>query len=305
MTDQVPDVVGVGILTLDQVGVGPRLRDPALALSTFSLQAGGPTGTTLATMANLGAKARYFGRLGADEFGSLTLRHLGGFGVDTSLVLREPNRLSPSTFIMLEEETGRRYVRHTGSDVTPLSAADVPPTLFDGVRLAYFDGEMPAVQIAAAARARARGARVLLGVRQAGPGLGELLDLADVVVVSERVAAEVAHSSDMERSLVELTKMGPDIAVITLGDEGAIALYEDKLVRQQAIDVNVVDVTGAGSVFRGAFGYALLQGWPLERALPFATAAAGLSCAGLGAQGGIPTLAAVEAALGGIGTIGH
>jgi len=296
MTDQIPDVVGVGILTLDQIGVGPRLRDPLVALSAFSLQAGGPTGTTLATMAAFGAKARYFGRLGDDEFGTIMLRHLGSFGVDTSLVLREPNRLSPSTFILLEEETGRRFVRHTGSDVTPLAAVDVPPTLFDGVRLAYFDAEMPAVQIPCAERARARGARVLLGIRQAGPGLGELLDMADVVVVSERVAAEIAHSSDMERGLVELTKMGPDIAVITLGDEGAIALYEDKLVRQQPVDVNIVDVTGAGAVFRGAFGFALLQGWPLERALPFATTAASLSCTALGAQGGIPTLAAVEQA---------
>ena len=48
--------------------------------------------------------------------------------------------------------------------------------------------------------------------------------------------------------------------------------------------------------FRGAFGYALLRDWPLERALPFANAAAGLNCTSLGGQGGIPTLEAVERA---------
>src|SRR5438132_172642 len=149
MTDQVPDVVGVGRLTLDQVGVGPGVEDPDMILTTSSIQAGGPTGTALATMAALGA-------------------------------------------------------------------------------------------------------RVLLGVRKVGQGLGELLDLADVVIVSERVAAEIAHSADMERSLVELVKMGPETAVITLGDEGAIGLHEEKLVRQQAIDVEMVDITGAGSIFRGA-----------------------------------------------------
>jgi ribokinase len=73
-------------------------------------------------------------------------------------------------------------------------------------------------------------------------------------------------------------------------------LHQDKLVRQQALTVDVVDVTGAGSVFRGAFGYALLQDWPLERALPFANAAAGLNCTTLGGQEGIPTLEAVERA---------
>jgi len=116
------------------------------------------------------------------------------------------------------------------------------------------------------------------------------------VIASERVAAEIAHSADIERSLVELTKMGPEIAVVTLGEDGAIALEHDKLVRQHAIAMNIVDRTGAGSVFRGAFTFALLQGWPLERALPFANAAAGLNCGSLGEQGGIPTLEAVQRA---------
>jgi ribokinase len=296
MTDEIPDVVGIGMVTLDQIGVGPRARDPMIELTTFSLQAGGPTGTALATLANFGAKTKYFGRIGDDEFGRITLRRLRSFGVDTSAVLVEPNRLSPASFILLEEETGRRFVRLMRGDVTPLDPAEIPPNLFDGVRLVYVDAEMPEVQIAAAERARARGARVLLGVRKAGPGLGELLDLADVVIASERVAADIAHSSDIERSLMELTKMGPDIAVITLGEEGAVGLHQDKLVRQQAIEVDVVDVTGAGSVFRGAFCYALLQDWPIERALPFATAAASLNCASLGGQGGIPTREAVESA---------
>jgi ribokinase len=213
-------------------------------------------------------------------------------------VLREPDRLSPVTFTLIEDR-GRRYARYTRGDTTPLVPDDLPATLFDQVRLLYVDAEMPEVQIVAAERARARGARVVLGVRRMGPGLGELLDLADVVIASERVAAEIAHSADIERTLLELTKMGPDIAVITLGDDGAVALYQDKLVRQQSLAIDVVDVTGAGSVFRGAFTYALLRDWPLELALPFANAAAGLNCASIGGQGGIPSLEAVERAVAG------
>jgi sugar/nucleoside kinase (ribokinase family) len=291
-----PEVVGVGLATLDQIGIGPRSRDASVELETFTLQAGGPTGTVLATMAAFGARTKYFGRLGNDEFGEIILRRLRSFGVDTSGVLLESDRLSPVTFTLIEEHGGRRYVRYTRGDTTPLTPADLPSALFDHVRLVYIDAEMPAVQIVAAERARARGARVILGIRRMGPGLGELLDLADAVIASERVAAEIAHSSDIERTLVELTSMGPEIAVVTLGEDGAVGLHQDKLVRQQAISIKVVDVTGAGSVFRGAFAYSLLQDWPLERALPFANAAAGLNCASLGGQGGIPTFDAVERA---------
>lgn len=291
-----PDVVGVGLATLDQIGVGPRSRDESVELTTFSLQAGGPTGTALATMAAFGARTRYFGRLGQDAFGQIIQRRLRSFGVDTSAVLFEPNRLSPVTFTMIEDNGGRRYVRYTRGDTTPLRASDLPADLFEQVRLLYIDAEMPEVQIVAAERARAQGARVILGIRRMSSGIGELLDLADVVIASERVAAEIAHSSDLERTLVELTKMGPQIAVVTMGEDGAVGLHDHKLVRQQALPVNVVDVTGAGSVFRGAFSYALLQDWPLERAVPFASAAAGLNCASIGGQGGIPTLEAVLSA---------
>jgi sugar/nucleoside kinase (ribokinase family) len=296
MADEIPDVVGIGLATLDQIGLGPRSRDPAVELTTFSLQAGGPTGTALATMAAFGARTKYFGRLGQDEFGQLILKGLRSFGVDTSAVLLEPGRLSPVTFTLIENEKGRRYVRYTRGDTTHLEPVDLPATLFDQVRLVYIDAEMPDVQIAAAERARSRGARVVLGIRRMGPGVGELLDLADVVIASERVAAEIAHTSDMERTLVELTKMGPEIAVVTLGEDGAVALHQNTLVRQQALATQIVDVTGAGSVFRGAFAYALLQDWPLEKAVPFANAAAALNCASIGGQGGIPTREAVERA---------
>jgi sugar/nucleoside kinase (ribokinase family) len=296
MPDPSPDVVGIGLATLDQIGVGRGAREPVAELSTFSLQAGGPTATALATIAAFGVPARFFGRLGDDEFGRLIIRHLRGFGVDTASVLMEPGRLSPVTFTLIDEETRRRTVRFTRGDVSALTPGDLPATLFDRVRLLYVDGEMPDIQIVAAERARARGARVLLDARHVGPGLGELLHLADVVVASELVAAELAHSSDVERSLVELVHLGPEIAVITLGDEGAVGLQSDTLVRQQALRVEVLDVTGAGAVFRGAFAWALLQGRPLDRALPFANAAAGLNCASLGGQAGIPSLEAVERA---------
>jgi len=64
-------------------------------------------------------------------------------------------------------------------------------------------------------------------------------------------------------------------------------------VRQSAIEVDIQDTSGASDVFRGAFAYALVQGWPLERSLPFANAAAGLNCRHLGGLAGVPSLAEV------------
>ena len=209
-------VVGLGQATVEQIGVGPRSSEAVVELETFSIQAGGAVGTTLATVCALGGQASYFGRLSDDEFGSMILRGLKAFGVDMSSVLIEPGKVSPTSFVLVDERTGRRLVRFTRGSTTPLDPGELPRTLLDDARILLVDGRNPRLHIAAAERARAQGVTVVLDARRLGGGMGELLDLSDIVIGNERFAAEFSHSSDMKRSLLELTQMGPRIAVITL-----------------------------------------------------------------------------------------
>src|SRR6185312_13215760 len=95
-------VVGLGQATVEMIGVGPRSPEPVIELGTFSVQSGGAVGITLATVAALGGRARYFGRLSDDEFGSVIRRGLKEFGVDVSQVLIEPGKVSPASFVMVD-----------------------------------------------------------------------------------------------------------------------------------------------------------------------------------------------------------
>jgi sugar/nucleoside kinase (ribokinase family) len=280
----------LGQATVAQIGVGPRSSEAVVELETFSIQAGGAVATTLATICALGGQASYVGRLSDDEFGSMITRGLKAFGVDMSMVLIEPGKISPTSFILVDERTGRRLMRFTRGSTAPLDPGELPRKLLDGARMLLVDGRNPSTHIAAAERARAQGVTVVLDARRLGGGMGELLDLSDIVIGNERFAAEFSHSADVKRSLQELTKMGPRTAVITLGEEGAIGLEGDLVVRKPALDLDVVDRTGASEVFRGGFIYGLLQGWGLDRCLPFANAAAGLNCRHLGGLGGIPSM---------------
>jgi sugar/nucleoside kinase (ribokinase family) len=286
-------VVGIGEVCLHQIGVAPRSRESVIELTRFSAQAGGAIGTALATVCAFGGQSRYFGRLSDDEFAAMILKGLRDFGVETSFVLTEPDKTSPVSFTLVDEVNARRLVRFTRGNVSELEPGELPRGLLEGAGLLLIDGRSPAAQAAAAERARSMSIPILLDARHLGPGMGELLGLCDVVIGSERFAAEIAHSSDIGRCLIELTKMGPRIAVVTLGEEGAVGLEGEKMVRQGAIEVDIQDTSGASDVFRGAFAYALVHGWPLERSLPFANAAAGLDCRHLGGLAGIPSLAEV------------
>ena len=69
----------------------------------------------------------------------------------------------------------------------------------------------------------------------------------------------------------------------------------DQVYQAPAYPMPVVDTTGAGDVFRGAFIVALLRGDTPDRILRFANAAAAIACTRLGAIAGVPSLVEAQA----------
>jgi sugar/nucleoside kinase (ribokinase family) len=83
--------------------------------------------------------------------------------------------------------------------------------------------------------------------------------------------------------------------VVTCGEEGVLALSGEQVIRQPAFAVTpIIDTTGAGDVFHGAFAYAVALGYDLPQNLAFASAAAALSCRGLGGRSALPTFGEVQ-----------
>jgi sugar/nucleoside kinase (ribokinase family) len=76
----------------------------------------------------------------------------------------------------------------------------------------------------------------------------------------------------------------------TLGAGGVLAWEGQRFHYFPAFELQPVDTTGAGDVFHAAFAYGLLNGQDLPQILEFGCAAAGLSCLGMGARGGIATI---------------
>ncbi|RPI09344.1 MAG: hypothetical protein EHM71_06255, partial [Zetaproteobacteria bacterium] len=90
----------------------------------------------------------------------------------------------------------------------------------------------------------------------------------------------------------------PACVGLTLGAAGSALRYRGAVVEAPGLSVDVVDTTGAGDVFHGAFLCGLLQGLDAGDILRFANAVAALKCTRLGGRTGIPTLADVRTFLG-------
>jgi sugar/nucleoside kinase (ribokinase family) len=291
-------VVGVGLASVDLLFVSPNIDLRLVEASVFSMQGGGSAANMLATLSVMRERTRFFGRLADDEHGHFIRRSMQELGIDITMLSTEKGRVSPVSILHIDELSRRRRILRSRGNLTPVSPRDLPPGLLKDASMLIIDGSQPALQAAIAEKARDKKITVLLNASQLAGGMGELLALSDIVICSERFANELAPSDELRDSLREILNLGPKIALITLGDSGAVGLEGSKLVEQEALDVFVADTSGAGDAFAGAFAHAYLQGWPLERAVPFANATAGLVCRSIGARSALPTVEEVLDAMG-------
>ncbi len=287
-----PLVVGLGRATVALSGVAPRFpdHDTSIELSSVSVQPGGAAAVALATVAALDCGARFCTKV-ADDFLARFIREaLAEVDVDLRLIQDRAGRLSAFSFAAMTDDRSRRVGFTTAGDVLEIEEHELDEDgLLRGASALLVDGNFPLAQVRLSERARSQDIPVVFaggtGLRE---GTGELAGLADVLVCSERLAAELAPRGEIEDSLVELQRLGPGAVVVTLGANGSIGLHGDQLVEQPAFPVEVVDSAGAGDVYAGAFTVALLSKLSFARCMEFACATAALSCRALGPWAGIP-----------------
>lgn len=292
-------VVSMGHCTVDYLGIVDQYPplDRKEEMSAFSVQGGGPAATAAVALSVLGVPVRFIGKIGDDALGRTARASLEQEGVDCTELHEVADAVSALSFVAVDRLTGKRTVFWTRGDVPRLLPGEVSPQVLEGADVLLIDGHHAEAQLALALEARERGLKVVLDAGSHRPGMDELVKVSNVVVASERFGAEMA--GPVEKALDAIAALGPSCAVITLGEDGAAGREGEKreLIAPQRVDV--VDTTGAGDVYHGAFVYGMLQPWSLRDRMEFAGCAAALSCRSLGGRGGLPKLEEVEAALSG------
>lgn len=293
MTDVTrPLVVGLGRIGVSLTGVTPALPDldptgGAIDLAAVALAVAPGVGVAVATAGALGCAGRVAGTVAADALGRFARGQLAEVGIDVA-ELRPWGASSPCRIAAVDGGGHRLVLDHEGDAPVDAPPALDPAATLGGASALLCDGSWLDAQIAAARLARARHVPVIVDLGEVQSGTGELVALANVLIVSERVAAELAPRCDLPDALAELRDLGPRAVIVTVGDAGAVGLHGSTLVECPAFPVDCLDTTGAGAVYHGAFAAGLLSDLPLARCMELAGAAAALSCQALGPWDGIP-----------------
>lgn len=226
-----------------------------------SLEAHGGKGSNQAIQAaRSGAVVEIVAAIGADDAGRSALDCWQREGLGADAVSIKPASPTGLALILVEQGGQNQIVIVPGANLA-LNSQDVDRArcAIESARLVVAQLETP---IEATARAfeiaRSRGVVTLLNAAPAPSEFpARLRNLVDLLVVNELEGAAIAGlpvDADpliMAEVLLPLTRLG---VVVTLGAGGAIyaATNGDRL-RCDALPVEVVDTTGAGDAFVGAF----------------------------------------------------
>ncbi|OPY31200.1 MAG: putative sugar kinase [Methanomassiliicoccales archaeon PtaU1.Bin124] len=296
------DALGVGALNLDLIYQvddlnlgGMRLRpggeiaadderftalmDDVLARGRLlGRSGGGSAANAITAMARMGMRTGFIGTVGADEEGEFLLKEMAG----TDLKGVAMKGRSGVCLSLLAGNDRSLVVRPNANDMLTIGPAEIElANTYHAVHMSSFSGD--AALKAQIALTEALVDEVMMsfdpGMKYVSRGLEQILPLVrrtDVLFVGERELAKLTGMGG-EEGAFRIIELGPDIVVLKKGAEGSVIFADGERHPIPAVSANVVDTTGAGDVFAGAFITGLLKRWGLKTSARFASEAAARS----------------------------
>jgi sugar/nucleoside kinase (ribokinase family) len=324
------DIVGMGggvvdcLLRVEGVFFPSRRGDTPVEerpIVEWRIQGGGVVPSAMAAVGRLGARAAIIGTVGDDEWGRFLIADYEKHGVDTRYITIDESYTSGVTFILVGEKGSNRWVPTdmirdwnlpedirravTWRDLhprSPLGARRRPTYPMEQLeamvdaKILNVGGFADRASLDAARIAKRKGMRICYDL-YSHPGNEELIKYVTSCIPSRDAGVRLTGETDPTAICRKILSYGPEVAGITLGEEGVVLATSEETVVRKAFKVQAVDTTGAGDVFHGAFSFAMLQGWGVARAAEFSCAVSAMKCTKLGGRAGIPTLPEVEAFL--------
>ncbi len=290
------DLVGVGLNATDTLIPVPHFPQSGskLQVDSANVLLGGQVATATAACQQWGLRTRYVGKVGDDHAASLHRAEFQRLGVEAHL-FTAPAAPSLQSFILVDP-TGERTVLCKRDSRLTLLPEELDREWIVNARVLHLDGYDTAAAALAAQWARAAGIPVVADLDDLYRGYETLLPNVDFLIASRDIPARLTGEPDLRLSLPQVhRRYSCRLTAATLGHEGVLAWDGERLHYAPAYRVDAVDTTGAGDIFHAGFIYGFLQGWPLQRQLEFACAAAALNCTAIGARGGIQSVEAIEA----------
>ena len=317
--NEVIDIVGIGASTLDRfivVDHFPTGREVQQAISSTT-DGGGPVATALATAGKYGSRTVMIDRIGDDMVGRYILEDFHKYNINTEGIQVDADAKSGTATILVKQKTGERAVFFERSTASDPEFLDNYQGLIENASIVHINGRHRHLMRTAIAIARQSGTIISLdgGAQRYDDDMRPITELSHVVIVARDYAEKYTGSTNLEEACCIIHDRGALIAGVTDGANGSYFVWPDGTAYrcQPFLQASVVDTTGAGDSFHGAFLSKLavsirqenalygefikpidilqsLDHKQLESAAIFASAVSALNTQGIGGRSALPSL---------------
>ncbi len=292
------DVVACGVAVMDLiVNIDKRLdANEACDVKKMSWQYGGKVATGIVAAARLSERpCAMMGTVGG-EIGQLIKRDFVRHNVDVSRLYEVQGGQSPLCLVMAVTADQSRNFYTKRQTIEAILPEQVDEDLIAQAKYLLLSDPRP-YSLRAARLARLHQVKVVYDAdKYYDTGMEEIMREVDYLIPSEYCYRTMFKQGSIENNLCALKNMAAKEAtvIVTFGERGLSGLDDKGLFSLPAYPVDVVDTTGAGDVFHGAFIAGLLRGMDTRESARYACAAAAIKCTRIGGRAGIPTHQAVQ-----------
>ncbi|WP_080147043.1 ribokinase [Marinilactibacillus piezotolerans] len=292
------NILVVGSISTDLVVNADRKPEIGETIEGKEFQTffGGKGANQAVACARLGAQTAMAGAVGEDEFGIRLLENLTYNQVSIDQVVRIKEHASGTALItVVEGDNSIIYVAGANRQFTPEKLFQTEEQLerLKASDIVLVQNETPVKTIE----------KLILTCQEYHVPV--LYNPAPARLISEEWIEKVAFLTPNEtefkvlfpdKTMEEMLFKYPSKLIITLGEDGAVFCNGEKIISIPAFPVErIVDTTGAGDTFNGAFAVAYAEGKTIEESVRYANKAASLSIQRSEAQNGMSTLENLKA----------
>ena len=266
--------VGKGIMQLIDMDRAVELYSrigPAREVS------GGSAANTIAGIAHLGGRTAYVGKVKDDQLGAIFAHDLRAQGAvyETTLAPKDAEQETGRCIVLVTPDGERSMNTYLGvtehlapSDIDEAQMADAEWIYLEGYR---FDGpESHEAFAKAIGAAKAAGGRVALTLsdpfcvdRHRDAFRRMIVEDVDLLFANRAEILSMYRTDSFDAALdIAASEVG--IVACTESEKGAHIVSDGSRWHVPAVPTKIVDATGAGDLFAGAFLWGLSEGHPLD-----------------------------------------
>lgn len=290
------DVLGIGVSTIDQLYIVDHFpnKEEVQRAKCSKLEGGGPVATALVALARLGAKTIILDCIGKDWIGNQIISDFRKEKVITDYMIVKEGYISSLTSILVRENDGARTIIFSPGNSGEFNSSDLSYTLIERTKYIHLNGRHFSACLKACEIAKKYDTKISFdgGSHRYRNELRKIVPLSDVCIVAKDFSEKYTGKSDLSEGANKLLLEGPEIVVITDGKNGSwLFTKEINGFHQDAFEMkNVVDTTGCGDSFHGAFLFGLINNYDLYYTIRTASLVAALNTLKLGGRSALPTL---------------